>query len=187
MPAAPLALTPEELAGDVPLVCVRSGNPADALVAVWFARTPRWAWAPLAALAGWAAVTADWTPLASWWSAGALALPLLTSRAVTGALPLDLPTRRRIAALRSRRARVVLLALLLTWVSVGLWLLGSRVGGLLVLALVLGLYAVAVAMAVTGQRLGVRGSPAADGGAVLLDVHPAFADALDLHRTGHRP
>lgn len=187
MPDAPLALTPEELAGDVPMVCVRSGNPADDLVPVWFARAPRWAWGPLAALAAWAAITTDWAPLASWWAAAAIALPLLTSRAVTGTLPLDLATRQRIAALRSRRARVVLLALLLTWVSVGLWLLGSRAGGLLVLALVLGLYAVAVAMAITGRRLGVRGTPAGDGGALLIDVHPGFADALDLHRTGHRP
>lgn len=182
-----VTLTAEELAGDLPLVCARTGRPAESLAPVWFARSPAWAWAPLAALAVWAAVRTDWGPLASWWTAGALLLPLVTSRGVTGRVPLDTTTRQRIAHLRTRRLGVIVAALLLTWVAITLRLIGSSAAGFVVLAMVVGLYVAAVGMFLAGRLLTVRGWPEPDGGATLRDVHPDFAAAVARRRTGHQP
>lgn len=182
-----VTLSPEELAGDLPMVCVRTGRPADALAPVWFTRSPWWAWVPLAALCTAATVQSSWTPLATWWAAGALLLPVILSRGVTGQVPLDRGTRQRMAHVRARRFRVVMTALLLTWVAVGLWLLGSRAAGIVVLVAVVTLYLTAIAMALYGRSLTVRGRPQSDGSVILRRVHPAFVDALALRRTGHRP
>ena len=182
-----ITLTPEELEGDLPMVCVRTGNPAEALTPAWFTRSPWWAWAPLALVVAVAVTTASWGPLASWWGAGAVLLPVLVSRGVTGRLPLDHTTRARLDALRGRRFRVLMSALLLTWVAVALQLLGSRVAGVLVVAVVLGLYLLVAGMFLAGRMIGVRGRPADDGGVVLADVHPDFVVAVELRRTGHRP
>ncbi len=182
-----LALTAEELRGDLPMVCARTGNVAQAMTPVWFTRSPWWAWAPLGVLMVTATATTSWAPLASWWAFGAVLLPILVSRGVTGQLPLDAATRDRLAALRRRRFTVVMSALLLTWVAVGLYLIGSRVAGIIVLAVVIGLYALTVGMAVAGRMLLVRGRPADDGGVVLTGAHPDFVAAVELRRTGHRP
>ncbi|CAN5495036.1 hypothetical protein BH23ACT9_BH23ACT9_04460 [soil metagenome] len=182
-----MTLTPEELAGDLPLVCVRTGRTAEALTPVWFARSPWWTWAPLLGLCAWAALRADWAPLATWWAAGALLLPLLVSRGVTGRLPLDASTRQRLTALRTRRFRVIVSALLLTWVAVSLYLIGSQGAGVVVLAVVMSLYALAVGMVLAGRMISVRGVPQQDGGVTIREAHEAFVAALELRRTGHRP
>ncbi|WP_370325731.1 hypothetical protein [Euzebya sp.] len=188
-PSGPVALrlSPEELDGDLPMVCAVTGRPAEALTPVWFAQTTWWAWAPLAGLAAWGLLSGRWAPLVSLWGVGALLVPVLTSRGVTGRLPLDHTTRARLANLRTRRSTVVIAALLLTWVAVGLWLVRARFAGFVLLVVVLAMYATAVAMAVWGRTLTVRGRPLPDGGVALRAVHPDFADAVELHRTGHRP
>ena len=182
-----LRIDAEELAGDLPLVCARTGRHDALATPVWFARSPSWAWLPLALLLLAAMATTSWAPLASWWMVGAVVLPILTSRGVTGRVPLSPTVHDRIIALRRRRLGVILAALLLTWVAVGLWLIGSRAGGMLVMALVVGLYLMVVGMFWTGRHIGVRGWPEDDGGATLRDVHPAFVDAVQLRSTGHRP
>lgn len=187
-PGAPaVTLSPEELAGDIPMVCVQTGEPAAALTPVWFTRSPWWAWLPAAGLVLAATTRSDLTPLSTWWAFGALLLPVVLSRGLTGQVPLGRRARRRIANLRARRFRVVMTALLLTWIAVGLWLIGSRAGGIVVLTAVVALYLVAIAMAFYARSLTVRGRPQDDGSVVLHQVHPDFADAVTLHRTGHRP
>lgn len=180
-------MSPEELDGDLPLVCARTGGPAEALTPVWFTRSPWWAWVPLAVLGLAALVSGSWDPLATWLVIGALVVPLVLSRGVTGRLPLGRDVRRRMGQLRDRRVRTLLTALLATWLAVGLWLLGARAAGLIVLAAVLGLYGTAIAMAFYGRSLGVRGRPLPDGSVALVGVHPDFVDAVELWRTGHRP
>lgn len=182
-----LTLTAHELAGDLPRVCARTGE-ADAVpTPVWFARSRWWAWVPLAVLGLIAAFSASWAPLSSWWTFAALLLPLVFSRGVTGRIPLSASVRLRLAHLRRRRLVTMMVALLLTWVSVGLWLIGSHAGGILVLGLVIALYLAAVGMFVAGRIVGVGGWPQDDGGATLKRVHPDFVDAVHLRRTGHRP
>lgn len=182
-----LTLTARELAGDLPSVCARTGQIDAIPTPVWFARSPSWAWLPLAVLALIAVVNASWAPLASWWTFAAILLPLLFSRGVTGRIPLSGEVRSRLAHLRRRRLVTMIVALLLTWVSVGLWLIGSRAGGLLVLGLVITLYLAVVGMFVAGRMIGVGGWPEDDGGATLKRLHPHFIDAVQLRRTGHRP
>ncbi|HUG86381.1 MAG TPA: hypothetical protein VMM13_17575, partial [Euzebya sp.] len=63
-----LTLSPEELDGDLPLICVRTGNVAEGLSPVWFTRSQTWAWVPLGLLVGWAVARLDWGVLASWWA-----------------------------------------------------------------------------------------------------------------------
>lgn len=183
-----LVLTPEEADGDLPLVCARTGV-ADAVpTPVWLASSRWWSWLPLAGLSLTALVTGSWGPLASWWAFGALVLPFLASRGAIVRVPLSQGRRARLAALRRRRLGTMLLALLLTWLAGGLWvLLQARVAGLMVLTVVAVLYVAAVGMFVLTRRLGVGGWPEPDGGATLTRVHPAFVDAVELHRTGHRP
>ena len=45
-----LRIDAEELAGDLPLVCARTGRHDALATPVWFARSPSWAWLPLALL-----------------------------------------------------------------------------------------------------------------------------------------
>ncbi|MGI9018008.1 MAG: hypothetical protein ACR2HR_13045 [Euzebya sp.] len=185
--AGTLNLSAEELAGDLPMVCAHTGHPAQSLTPVWFARSPTWAWLPLGALALWAVITTDWAPLASWWTFGALLVPLMFSRGVTGRIPLDQTTRRRIAGIRRRRFRLTMTALLLTWVAVLLRLTGSYAASILVFGAVVAMYLMVVTMVVYGRTLAVRGWPQEDGGVTLRDAHPAFVAAVELRRTGHRP
>ena len=180
-------LTPEELAGDLPPVCVRTGETTTEVQHVRFTRAPWWSGLPLLGLAVWTVSAGSFAPLASFWVIVALLLPVLTSRGTSGRLPLSLPLRGRLAALRRRRMVFVLGALLLTWVSVSLLLIGSRAAGLLVLAAVLALYLSAVGSYLVSRSLGVRGWPERDGGATVRHAHPAFVDAVELRRTGHRP
>ena len=187
MSTAAFTLVEDELNGDVPAVCPVTGDTGFAQVGVWFARSPAWSWLPLAALVVWASLRASPAPLASWWLLGALAVPALTSRAVTGQLWLAASVVDRLGALRTRRFRLTMLGLLLTWPCVGAWLLGYRAAALVLLAVVLGCYGVAVLLAVVGRALTVRGRPRPDGGVDLRDPHPAFVDAVELRRTGHRP
>lgn len=182
-----VALTSDELDGDLPMVCTRTGRPAEALVPVWFASTSWWAWLPLGLLCLLGVWQRSWAPLASLWAAGALVLPLLLSRMVTGRMPLEAPLTGRLAALRRRRFVTLLAALGLTWVAVALRLLGSGVASVIVLAGVIGLYVGGFAMAVAGRVLTVHGHPLPDGGAVVTNAHPDFVDAVELRRTGHRP
>ena len=181
-----LELSAEELAGDLPPVCARTGQPAE-LAGVWFARSAGWTWIPLGLVVAVAVGRTDPSVLTSFWAVGAVALPLIFSRGTTGRIPLHQSIRARQANLRSRRLRTVLLALLLTWVAVALWLIDSRLAGVIVLGAVLVLYAGAVAMVILGRRLGVRGRPTVQGGARLRNAHPDFVDAVLLRRTGHRP
>ena len=181
------ALTAEEVAGALPLVCARTGARPAELTPVWLARSRGWAWVPLAALGTAAAVTRSWAPRATWWAAGAMLLPLLASSGTTARVPVSVARRRRLANLRRRRLGTMLLALLLTWAAVGLWLVGSRAAGLMVMTVVVVLYVAVVGMFVLTRLLGVGGWPDDDGGVTLTRVHPDFADAVALHRTGHRP
>lgn len=182
-----LRITAEELAGDLPPVCARTGEAGAAPTPVFFLRSPWWAWTPLAVVLGAAVVGTSWAPLASWWLLVALAVIAVASRGATGQVPLSASQRGRIANLRRRRRASTMAGLLLTWVAVALWLLGSRAGGILVLAAVLACYAASIAMSALARALGVGGRPTAEGGAVLTRVHPDFATAVALHRTGHRP
>lgn len=186
-PPPGVTLSAEELDGDLPMVCVLTGGPAEALVPVWFGRTSWWAWTPLAVLVGLALLQGSWAPLASLWTFAALLLPLVTSRLVTGRVPLAAGTTTRLAALRRRRIVALLSALGLTWVAVGLRLLGSRFASVVVLGGVVFLYVAGFAMGVAGRLLTVRGRPTPDGGAALINPHRAFVDAVELRRTGHRP
>jgi hypothetical protein len=185
--AAGVTLTPDELAGDLPMVCVLTGRPAEATSGVWFARSSWWAWVPLGLVLGLAIGRASWAPLASWWAAGAVLLPILVSRGVAGRVPLDRSAQVRLARLRRRRSRTALTALGLTWVAVALHLLGARAAGVVVLAGVLALYLTAIGTVVAGRMLTVRGRPTVEGGVRLTNAHPAFVDAVELRRTGHRP
>lgn len=182
-----LTLTAEELGGDVPLVCVRTGRPATRLVGVWFARSALWTWIPLGLVIAAAVGTGRSGILTSYWGVGSIAVPVIFSRGTTGALPLSPDLKARLSHLRGRRLRVLLSALLLTWVAVGLWLVGSHVAGVVVLVGVITLYLGAIAMVVYGRRMGVRGRPTGEGGALVHNAHPDFIDALELYRTGHRP
>lgn len=179
-------VTVEELTeGRLPRVCARTGDPTDELAPVWFATTPAWSWAPLGGLLVLVVVTRSLAPLVLWWVLlPAVALPLATSRGVTGAVPLDGAVRARIAQLRRRRLRLVISALLLTWVAVAAWLLGARGGALAVAAVVLGLYAAAVWAAVAGRLASVGGVPHRDGTVTLTRVHPRFVAAVEArHRS----
>ncbi|MEE8599746.1 hypothetical protein [Euzebya tangerina] len=180
-------LTATELEGDLPLVCARTGEQTDGMVGVWFARSARWTWIPLAAVIALAIGRGDGRLLTSYWAVGGVVLPLVFSRGVRGRLPLDATLRQRQASLRSRRLRTILTALLLTWVAVGLWLLDSRAAGVVVLGAVLALYAAALGMAWVSRRLGARGRPTPEGGVRLINAHPGFVEAVELRRTGHRP
>lgn len=177
----------EELDGDLPGVCVRTGAPTDELQHVRFARTPWWALVPVALLVLTAAITASLGPIASWWMLAAVILPIVTARGVGGRVPLAQERRDRLRDLRRRRLKLYFAALLLTWVSVSLVLLDARVAGLLVLAAVMALYLLAVGTYLAARVIGVRGWPEADGGATLRDVHPDFVAAVEIRRTGFRP
>ena len=182
-----LRISEDELGGDLPPVCARTGTPDGVPTPVWYASTPWWSAIPLAGLVVVVTASGFWTTGRFWWLLGGLAAPVLLSRAVTGQVPFSPELRRRMAELRRRRMRTVLSALLLTWVAVSLWLLESRVAAILVLGLVLVLYGLAVGMAVAVRMVGVGGRPEADGGATLTRVAPAFVEAVELRRTGHRP
>lgn len=182
-----LTLSPEELAGDLPPVCVRTGRPATEGAAVRFARAPWWSLVPLGVLLLVAAVTASLGLLASWWLLAAVLLPLLSARGVGGRVPLSADLRGRLQHLRRRRLRLAFAALLLTWVAVTLALLDARAAGVVVLAGVVALYLLAVGTYVASRMIGVRGWPEADGGATLRDVHPDFVAAVEIHRSRARP
>lgn len=186
-PSGVVTLSEQELAGDLPMVCALTGRADAHPTPVWFARSPWWSWVPFGLLLAVAALRTSWAPLVSWWTVAAVAVPVVASRGVTGRIPLCEELRARRAALRRRRVTTMFSALMLTWVAVGLWLVGSRAGGMVVLAAVVALYAWSVAMFVAGRLLGVRGWPETDGGATLTHAHPDFVTAVELRRTGHRP
>lgn len=180
--ARPIRLTPREARGELPAVCVRTGDGAAVISPVRLARAPWWSAAPLALLLMAAAATGSSRLLASWWMAGALLLPLFTSRGMVARLPLSEEVRTQLRNLRRRRFRLMMGALLLTWVAVSLFLFVSRPAGVVVLAAVIAMYLLAVGTYVASRMVGVGGRPEDDGGATLRNAHPRFIAAVERGR-----